>query len=373
MDPLERLAAYYAACCNSQRRLSIGPQSLGWGLLGASNVAEQWLIQAIRQQPAAPNASQVAGAWIIALFSHNERRGRNFAQAHQIPHADLNLTDLLRRREIQAVYISSHPRHHYALTMAALAAGKHVLCETPLALNLEEATTAYQTAQDRGLVLGVNHALRGHPAVQKVRSLLQQGVIGDLLGGRITQTRGLPPAQQTWRLQGHGGGVLLDRTIHTLDLVRYLLADELATVYAVSTQHILQEITHYQCEEDVLCHVRMQQNGLTLQLHDSFVIGHQPSILELYGAHGTLHVLNWADSPPACQLWLWRHGQPEAIPVPILDPYWHSVYTFTGAVRGHSTPLATAADGVISLTAALAAQRSLRERAVIPLPTIWLS
>lgn len=371
MDQIERLAAYYAACCNPQRRLEVGPQSIGWGILGASTIAEQQLIRAIRQQPSAPTASQIAGAWVVAVFSHNERRGRDFARVNHIPHADVNLADLLQRREIQAVCVSSHPRHHYPLTMAALAAGKHVLCETPLALTLEEAKTAYQTALDRGLVLSVNHTVRGNPAIQKIRGLLQQGAIGDLLGGRLSNPTLLSIMRQTWRLQGNGGGVIFDRTIHAFDLLRHLLVDEIKALYAVNTQHILQGTATPQCEEDVLVQVHMQRSGLTFQVHDSFVIGHQPSTLELYGSHGALHLHNWFEPQAASQLWLWRHAQGEPVAVPPLDPHWQTVYAFMAAIRNAGSPLAHGADGVASLAAALAAHRSIRERVSVPVPPAW--
>ncbi len=365
-DRLEQLAALYTASYNQQRHLTVGQHSLGWGILGASSIAEQQIIPALRHQPAATGASQMASSWVGAVFSHNERRCRDFARINRIAHAEVNLADLLQRREIQCAYVSSHPRHHFALTMAALNAGKHVLCETPLALTLDEAQLLQQTAHSRGLLLGINHVHRANPAVQKMQALLNQNMIGDVLGGRISNMELLPLTKQTWRLQANGGGVLFDRTIHDIDLLRFLLHDEVATVYSVSTPPILSETTKGQVEENVLAQVQMRRSKVTFQIHDSFFIGHQPTGIEIYGSQGTLNILHWFGGSPASQLWLHRHRQIEQLALPTINPYWQTIYFFNAAVRNQTAPLAQATDGVAGLATVLQLHKSIRNKVTVP-------
>ncbi|HMN31668.1 MAG TPA: Gfo/Idh/MocA family oxidoreductase, partial [Caldilineaceae bacterium] len=119
-DQLNELATVYAFCRNRRTQLRIGARSIGWGLLGASHVASELIVPAVRRQPSAQDDDSQAGAWVAAVFSHNERRARAFADANQIPMAAVNLTDLLDRPEIRCIYVSSHPRHRYPLIMAAL-------------------------------------------------------------------------------------------------------------------------------------------------------------------------------------------------------------------------------------------------------------
>ena len=142
--------------------LRVGPDSIGWAVLGTGARAVQVVNDALRQQPAV--APGVAGTWVVGVYSHNELRAQHFAQETYLPHSFANLADLLQRHEVQCVYIASHPRHHFPLTMAALAAGKHVLCEMPLALTLEDAETMQQAAENRGLLLGVCHQGRADRA-----------------------------------------------------------------------------------------------------------------------------------------------------------------------------------------------------------------
>ncbi|MCB0063072.1 MAG: Gfo/Idh/MocA family oxidoreductase [Caldilineaceae bacterium] len=327
--------------------LTVGPDSIGWGILGTGLRAQQIVTEAIRRQPAATGGT--AGAWVVGVYSHNERRARAFAEAHYLPHSFLNLADLLQRHEIRAVVVAGHPRHHYPLTMAALTAGKHVLLAAPPALTVEEAQTLQQTAEHRGLLLAINHPWRADPAVQQLQRLLADDAIGDLLGCRILNTTALAPEQQTWRLQPNGGGVLLQRTYQGVDLLCYLLQDQVATMYATGSQQLLGETSrstqptattqhphHPQAqavEEEVHSLLTLRRHAFTAQLHDAFFIPHLPALFELYGSRGTLQLEHWADPTVASRLWLLRSGFREAIDVDWSSPDRQVIRAFQQQLR----------------------------------------
>ncbi|MEZ4862133.1 MAG: Gfo/Idh/MocA family oxidoreductase [Caldilineaceae bacterium] len=348
-------------------RLRVGEASLGWAILGASARAQNFVIPAIRQQPPAPGTDDIVSAWVVALYSHHEQHARTFGDANQIPQIYPNLSDLLQRHEIRCVYVCSHPRHHFPLVMAALASGKHVLCETPLALSLNDAETMRQAAASRGLLLGVAYQHRADPAVQQVQTLLAEGAIGDLLGGRISNVTLLHPNQQGWRLKAQGGGVLLHRTIHDIDLLRFLLHDEVAEIFAISTQQILGDEPSGVCEEDVLAYVQMADQKLTFQLHDSFFIPHQPTTVELYGATGALQIHHWFGEQEASRLLLVRNGIAQAISLTPSSADWWNIRHFNHAVWQDTPPLATAEDGVRNLAAVLAARQSIQSQRPVKL------
>jgi len=339
-------------------RLQVGDQSIGWGMLGASARAQHVMVNAIRTQPPVAGAPHMTGAWVAGIYSHNEQRAQAFAEQAQIPHYFLNLTDLLERQNVQCIYVGSHPRHHYPLVMAALSAGKHVLCEPPLGMTIEEAQTMQQAAAYRHLHLGVNYQCRAVPATQKLHELLRADAIGDLLGGRISNTRLLQPQQQTWRLKRNGGGVLFNQTIHDIDILRYLLEDEVAEIFATQTPPLFSD-TGSGVEENVLATVHMQQTRIAFQLYDSFFVPHQPTVIEIYGATGILQVQHWCDEQSESRLSLLRNGQAETIAVAPRRPNWWSIYHFNAALRTGSPLLATAEDGCRSLAGVLAAQQSL--------------
>lgn len=335
------------------------------------------MVRAIRDQHPLSDAggqSAVTHSRIIGIFSHNEHRARQFAVDQAVPQVYVNLADLLAHPDIHCVYISSHPRHHAQAVMAALAAGKHVLCEPPLALTLDDAQTAAHTALSRGLALGVNYLRRADPALRALREQIADGAIGDLLGGRISNAIALRPALQTWRLRPGGGGVLLDRTLHSVDLIRYLLRDEAAAIHALSTQQILAG-GESAVEEDVVSHLTLRRSGLVFQLHDSFLVPHTPTAVEIYGSAGMLVARHCLTDDYPSELHLIRHGYSSALPLFTTDLYQRSVQIFAEAVRGQGVPLAGGADGVQSLAVVLAAQEAIRRKRQItlaPTPRPWV-
>ena len=339
----------------------IGEETLGWAIAGASAGAAQRVIPAIRGQPPlpAPDLSYpLCNARIVGVFSHDESRAQRFAQAHHIPHSFANLAALLEREDVHCVYAGGHPRHLTQTTLAALAAGKHVLCETPMALALADALAMAHTAASRGLILAVNYCRRADSAVQTMQQMLLDDAIGDLLGGRISNTHLLDAHLHTWRLRPNGGGVIFDRTIHDIDLLRFLLRDEVQTVEATNTQHLLSQ----DVEEDVAAHIVMHRSGLLIQLHDSFIIPHNVGGLTLFGSTGVLEARHlFVDDAPS-ELALIRHGRAARIELEQCDPYAEAVSRFQASVRGDAKPLAGAADGIHALAVALAALDSIQRR-----------
>ena len=345
----------------------LGDESLSWAIIGASARASRRVIPAIRMQPPLADAGvryPVTNSHVVGIFSHDVARARRFADENQLPHVFVNLADLLDRRDIQCVYVGGHPRHHAQATLAALTSGKHVLCETPMALSLEDATAMTHTAASAGLILGVNYSLRADPAIQAMRQMLIDREIGDVLGGRVANMGLLDLSLHTWRLQANGGGVVFNRTVHDIDLVRYLLRDEVASVYARSTQHVLTN----RLEEDVVAHVELRRSPRIIELHDSFLVPHNDSRIELYGSAGTLVALHWSEDDRQSELLLLRNQRQTRLPVHDVDADQESVARFNDAVRRQGQPLAGSGDGVNNLCAVLAILESIQtgQRVAVP-------
>jgi 1,5-anhydro-D-fructose reductase (1,5-anhydro-D-mannitol-forming) len=105
-------------------------KSVGWGLIGASTIAREHMVGAIRAQ---------AGHEVVAVHSSSQSRADEFAQQNAISTAYSDLAALLADPAVNAVYVSTTNELHHDQALAAAAAGKHVLCEKPLALNIEHA------------------------------------------------------------------------------------------------------------------------------------------------------------------------------------------------------------------------------------------
>src|SRR5215208_4723868 len=189
--------------------------SIGWGLIGASTIARSFMIAAINAQDSGR---------VVAVTSSDPERGRRFAAETGIPRAHATVNDLLADPEIDAVYISTTNELHRPQTLAAAAVGKHVLCEKPLALNLDDARVMVAACQDAGVVMGTNHHLRNAASHRKLRELVANGAIGQPLAVRVFHAVYLPESLQGWRISraDAGGGVILDITVHDADTLRFV-------------------------------------------------------------------------------------------------------------------------------------------------------
>ncbi len=321
------------------------PLSVGWGLIGTSRIAEQAMVDAIRHQPALSEATDIVPSWAMAVYSHSDHRAREFARRMQVPYFFDSLDQMWQRPEIKCVYISSQPRYQREQALAAIEAGKHVLCETPLALTSEDVRHVLGSAKAHDVLLGVNYPLRAHPALLRCATLIREYAIGDILGARISNCDPLPFSQQTWRLRPNGGGVLVDRTLHDIDLIRWLLADEIAQVSAVNGSAFLAaEESVYDAEEDsgaklapveqeILCVLRMRRSGVSVQIHDSFSTLHQHSLVEIYGTGGTLIAYRWWGDWRNSELILVRNDEITDLTIGKTSPYQGIVTAFNDAVR----------------------------------------
>jgi 1,5-anhydro-D-fructose reductase (1,5-anhydro-D-mannitol-forming) len=198
-----------------------------WGLIGASTVAREWMIDAIRAQP---------DGEVVAVASSNAERGARFAAEMGIPQTYSSMDALLADGAVDAVYISTTNELHHAQTLAAAAAGKHVLCEKPLALTLADARAMVGACARAGVVLGTNYHLRNAATHRAMRAAIKAGQIGRPLAARVFHAVHLPEHLHGWRLEraDAGGGVIFDITVHDADTLRFVLDDEPLDVVALT-------------------------------------------------------------------------------------------------------------------------------------------
>ena len=320
----------------------------GWGLIGASTIARQYMIPAINAQP---------DSRVVAVMSRSAQRARQYADDNGIARSYDAVEALLADPEVDVVYISTTNERHKAETLAAAAAGKHVLCEKPLALNLADALEMAAACRAAGVVMGTNHHLRNAVTHRTLRRLIKEGAIGQPLAARVFHAVYLPPHLQTWRIKdpATGAGVILDITVHDTDTLRFVLDDEVEAVTAISTQQGLAEGGL----EDAVMGVMQFQSGLLAQFHDAFTIKHAGTGFQIHGTEGSLLADDVMTQQPIGRISLRRGDQTKAVDLdPSEDLYTRAVRLFNRAVQGNGHPSATADDGVRSLAVALAVLES---------------
>ena len=112
------------------------------------------------------------------MLSSDGARGADYAARHGIPESQTDLDALLANPGIDAVYISTTNQKHHPQAMEAIAAGKHVLCEKPLAMTLDEAVEMVRAAEAKGVVFATNHHLRNAGSHLAIRDLITAGRLG---------------------------------------------------------------------------------------------------------------------------------------------------------------------------------------------------
>ena len=316
---------------------------LRWGLIGASTIGREWMVPAIGAHP---------DSMVAAVASSSPERARRYADELGIPIAHASVADLLAEPTIDAVYISTTNEWHEPQVLAAVVAGKHVLCEKPLALSLDSAHRMVAASAAAGVVLGTNHHLRNAATHRKIRELIEIGAIGRPLAARVFHAVFLPPHLQSWRIDrpDAGGGVILDITVHDADTLRFALGDEVAEVTAMTANQGMGRAGL----EDAVMGVMRFRNGVIAQFHDAFTAPHAFTGFEVHGSEGSLYGRDVMTQRPVGTVSMRRDGNEEEVQVDHENLYERSVRCFNAAIRGEGEPAATGADGVQSLAVALA-------------------
>lgn len=313
-----------------------------WALVGASTIAADFMINALRS---------VDGGKIDWLISGSVVRGRAYALTHGIPNVSTVLGDMLEDPAVQAVYISSTNEKHFAQAMACIAAGKHVICEKPLALTLDEAATMVRAAHAAGVTFGTNHHLRCSGSHRAVRDIIASGRIGKVLSVRIHHAVHLPPHLQGWRINNAdaGGGVIADITVHDADCVRFLLGEDPISVVAQSGVSGMGAGV-----EDSVMSVWAMPSGAMVMAHESFTHRFAGSGLEIHGSQGSIFARGVMTQQPLGEIDLVTDAGRELVPYSDHNLYVEAVRQFADAVAGQGQPAADGLDGVKSLAVALA-------------------
>ncbi|MFH1651423.1 MAG: Gfo/Idh/MocA family oxidoreductase [Chloroflexota bacterium] len=199
---------------------------IGWGIIGIGAHVRQRIVPALKK---------AADTELVAVCSRSLERAREFAREQETPHAYDSLAGLLADPAVDVLYVASPNSLHAEQTIQAAEAGKHVLCEKPMALTVEDCRRMMDACRNAGVKLGVDFQNRYHPAHVEARRLIQAGEVGEIT---LARAQYCPPARQG-RVQGWktdpkvaGAGALMGNGLHAIDLLRFLLDSEVTEVVA---------------------------------------------------------------------------------------------------------------------------------------------
>lgn len=248
------------------------------GILGAAGIAPNAIITPARRRD---------DVEISAVASRSASSASAYAATHSIPRSYGGYEQLLADPDIDLVYNALPPSEHARWSIAALEAGKNVLCEKPFAMSADEARLMTTAANDTGLRLVEAFHDRYHPLSAEIDSIVASGRLGDIVSAHADFTASIPFDPASIRHDpAVGGGSLMDLGCYPLHQLRALMADEPEVLDAAATVNSL--------GADLSMDASLRfASGVTARMTCSMIEGSElNSSLDVVGTLATLHVDN---------------------------------------------------------------------------------
>ncbi len=323
--------------------VDIGVAVVGTGFMGPAH------IEALRR----------LGIPVVGVLGSSPAKSQAFAERMGVPKAYADFEELLADRDVQAVHLTTPNRWHFETAKAALLAGKHVMCEKPLAMNSTESAELVEIAKSVNLAAGVNYNYRFYPICLEARERARSGVLGPIhaITGGYVQDWLLYPTDYNWRVLASEGGSLravADIGTHWLDLVQSITGLQVEAVCAdLHTIHPVRQRPKGEVEtfsgkvaavdaheeipietEDLGAVLLRFQGGARGVLWVSQVTAGRKNRLsfEISGAEQAL----WFDGERPNELWIGQRNQPNGLLFKDPGLLGETARSFTGYPGGHN-------------------------------------
>jgi 1,5-anhydro-D-fructose reductase (1,5-anhydro-D-mannitol-forming) len=332
----------------------VDSHALGWGIVGLGRIAGSQIAPAIA-------ASEDCN--LVSVVSRDQGRAEEFARTHGAVAALDDYTKMLADPAVEAVYIATPNGLHAEQVIAAARAGKHVLCDKPLALTVTDARRCVVECRSAGVRLGIMFQTRYHDGLAEASALVRDGGIGKVVVAEVTMSAGrnLP---RGWRTDpGLAGlGTLNNIGVHAFDLLRYLLGSEVTQVVALTDAE-----PGYDVETTALVLLRFASGALAY-VNANQSVPHSRDDIVLYGSGGRVLGRNLSRPGRDGVLSFITPAGEREFPGGSHDAYRRAIDAFADAVSHDRDPSPGGEDGVRSVELTTAIATAVRERRVVSLP-----
>ena len=304
-----------------------------FGILGAARIAPDALIKA---------AHNVPEAQVVAIAARDPKRAREFAAANGIPRVLATYDDLVNDPDLDVIYNPLPNSLHCEWTIAALRAGKHVLCEKPLASNAAEAERMARAADESGKILGEAFHYRYHPLADRIRALMTDGTLGRLVN--VEGHFSVPIPETNIRFDwGLAGGATMDLGCYPLHMIHY---------FSGMTPRVIRATAETGPKNiDIAMDVALELDGgvtarMVCAMKKDSVIN---ATFSARGDRGELRVINPIAPQRGHQLTVKTAAGEKNETVPGDTTFTHQLRAFVKAVRGEAKFPTDGAEGIINM------------------------
>jgi 1,5-anhydro-D-fructose reductase (1,5-anhydro-D-mannitol-forming) len=301
--------------------------TLGIALLGTGNIAQRAFIPAMQA---------VEGARLVAVLSRDKARGAIFAQQYGIPEVYDSLEALLHSPRVNAVIVATPDALHESQVIAAAQAGKHVLCEKPMASTYAACQRMAEVIRTSGVTFAMGYNNRFSNGVQRIKALLEAGHIGEVRYARAFMTAAAQDPQG-WRAHSEQSRYWALSAVgtHAIDLWRCYFGEPTRIGGGLASPV-------YQSSNDEVSVLVLDYPGQLLAELAVSAVFRAPNRLELYGANGAIIADGLLGS---------RQGgtilcKGEAIVYQPTNTFTAEVADFVQAIQAQCEPKATLQDGL---------------------------
>ena len=317
-------------------------------------------------------------AEVVAVASPTPGNAVKLAAKYGIPRVFTDYTKMLAEKDIEMVTIAAPNYLHASMTVDIANAGKHVVCEKPLCMNLEEADLMIETCRRQGVLLMYAEELFFAPKYVRAKEMADQGAFGRVYLVKQSEKHFGPHAPWFWDVERSGGGVMMDMGCHGIAFCYWFLGRPgIKDVFCQMDTHVHKDKTRG--EDDVICIIRFE-NGAVGVVEDSWARrGGMHDRVEVYGEGGLTYAdLHMGNALPTFSEYGYGYAVEKAPTTkgwtyPVFEELWNYGFPqemrhFARCARAKETPQATGEDGRVVQEVLYAAYQSARtgQRTALP-------
>ena len=252
--------------------------SVKWGVIGACGIADRRTIP--------EGIIPARNAELVALMDVDEERLKEISEKYGKVKYYTNEDDLINDSQVEVVYIATPTYLHHQQTLKAARARKHILCEKPMAMNLQQAEEMIKVCQKNRVKLTLGYMMRYHSHHRRIKELIDGGKLGTLVMGRAQLTCWYPPIEGAWRqkIELGGGGSLIDMGTHCIDLLEMFMGK--AREVFCYTERLVQ---NYEVEDTAVVLLKFESGAVgVVDSHFNVPDVASENRLEIYGSKGSI-------------------------------------------------------------------------------------